>query len=68
MKLKPPREEIVTGDEGAIAGFARVVADNYFVHVITDDYEGHAMFHVSVARKLIPALQRAIEHVESQQE
>lgn len=58
-------QEIIRGDEGEIGNFAEVLADSHFVHVITDTYEGHAMFDVSVARKLVEVLGRAILHVES---
>jgi hypothetical protein len=57
--------EMVRGEEDAIGNCAEVRADDYFVHIITDDYEGHAMFHVSVARELVAVLERAIKHIES---
>jgi hypothetical protein len=63
----PNFSEVVRGDDDAVANWCEVEADDYFVHVSTDPYEGHAMFHVSVARKLRDALDRAIRHVESTQ-
>ena len=59
--------EFVIGDEDAIASYCEVQADDYFVRVITDTYEGSAQMHVSVARKLGEALRRAVEHVEAMQ-
>lgn len=58
--------EDIYGDDDAVARWATVQADDYFVSVITDPYEGHAMFHVSVAKKLRAALDRAIQHIEEQ--
>ena len=57
-------EEFVKGDDGKIGNWLTVTADDYFVSVITDPYEGHAMFDVSVAKKLLEVLPRAIKHVE----
>ena len=58
--------EHVQGTQGKVANYCDVEAGDYFVSVITDRYEGHAMFHVSVAKKLRAALGRAIKHVEAQ--
>lgn len=57
--------EQVRGKKDAVANFCEVKAGDYFVSVITDDYEGHAHMHVSVAKKLRAALGRAIKHVEA---
>jgi hypothetical protein len=57
--------ELVEGKKGEIANRCEVGADDYFVSVTTDDYEGCAQMHVSVAKKLRAALGRAIKHVEA---
>lgn len=62
--MKKDFSELVTGKRGAVANWCRVDADDYFVSVVTDDYEGSAHMHVSVAKKLRAALGRAIKHVE----
>lgn len=57
--------ESVNGDPLAVANHCTVEADDYFVRVITDPYEGNAQMHVSVAKKLIRVLERAVQHVET---
>jgi 16S rRNA G1207 methylase RsmC len=59
--------ETIGGDAGEIVNSVEVRADDYFITVETDAVEGSAMFHYSVAKQLIPALQRAIEYVERRQ-
>lgn len=57
--------EWVRGHPDAIANHCEVAADDYFVHIETDPYEGHVMIHVTAAKKLRAALTRAIKHVEA---
>lgn len=63
--MKKEFREHVLGDAGEVAGSCDVEADDYFVSIITCPYEGHAQFHVSVAKRLLEVLPRAIAHVES---
>jgi hypothetical protein len=64
---EPDFSELVEGDLDAIANHVEVQADDYFVRIDCGDIEAVAQFHVSVARKLIPALGRAIKEVERRQ-
>lgn len=63
--MKKIFKEDIYGDANAIGNYLELTADDYFVNVITDCYEGHAMFDVSTAEKLLDALPRAIAHVKS---
>jgi len=55
--------QIIVKDQSPefIASRCEVSTDGYFFNVITDDYEGHAMFTLPVALEVHIALGQAIE-------
>ena len=56
-------DEPPVGDYPYFGPRAEIFADEMFVHVVTDDYEGHAMLNLEALPFFIEALVQLREHI-----